>query len=359
MKKTLFACIIALSSLACKKDSTTPTPTPTGSVVYVSGTAVQPSNNSGTPCIWKDGVRTDLPIPANSYGGAATMAQSGTDLYAVATLYVNGVLKPVYWKNGVRVDLIPANGAQEGTATGICISGKDVYICGMSHTANGYYPTVWKNDVSSYFQDVIDPSKYSYATAIALNGQDQYVVGYSMEGNFKMPVYWKNGTMHRLNRQGIGTWGLPNTIVFDGNTRYIAGVATDVNDQHWGGKMWVDDQDALDVKNNLAQDNKIEGNIAANGGAVYSAGYYNIAGQVDQACYWKNGDLTVLNPMEQGKPSRASSIKLVNGKIYVCGWGYDIRGIKRALVWKDGVSSVLAPVADNMDAYPYDILIGN
>lgn len=359
MKQRLLAGAIALLLFACKKENTTPKTTPAGSVVYVSGTVVQPSNNAGTPCVWKDGVRIDLPIPDGAYGGGATMVQSGNDLYVVGTLYNQGTLKAVYWKNGTRVDLLPVAGYFDATANGIFVSGNDVYVCGASQNGSTGVPTLWKNNQPTAILDVLDQYKNSVANAMSVNGTDVYLVGYSQEGTKKVPVYWKNGVLHRLFAPNMGSYCLPNSIAFEGNTRYIGGITSDPYDQHWGGKIWKDDLDGYDIKNNEAQDNRIDGTIMAAGGSIYSAGFFTVTGRVDQPCYWKNGDVTILNPVEAGKPSRAASIKVVNDVVYVSGWGYDIRGIKRAGYWKNGVFTTLPPVSDLFDAYPYDILIGN
>lgn len=110
-----------------------------GSDVYLAG------NDNGTAKYWKNGVATLL-SPALSNGGISpgrVVYVSGSDVYIVGQS--NGAAK--YWKNGTMVGLttVDNNG---GIATCIHGTGSDVYIGGISDSANtintcGY----WKNGV--------------------------------------------------------------------------------------------------------------------------------------------------------------------------------------------------------------------
>src|SRR5258708_2889750 len=76
-----------------------------------------------------------------------TYAVAGSDAY-VASYVMNTNNPPnnlvVYWKNGTQVTL--SAGAKNANATGIVLSGNDVYVCGWFVTGGLYNrATYWKN----------------------------------------------------------------------------------------------------------------------------------------------------------------------------------------------------------------------
>ncbi len=359
MKQLITILLLSIAFVSCKKDHEAQpiTNNPSDTVVYVSGTVIQPVGGQGTPCIWRNGVRTDLPIPPGAYGGAATIAQLGKDIYVVGTLYINGVLKPVYWKNGVMVGLTPANGYAEGNATGVFVSGTDVYIGGTSKSGSSYLPTVWKNDVPTAYTAILEPNKYNLVSAIAVDKNDVYLTGYSQLGTKRVPVIWKNGGLMEQPSSAIGTWGIPNTIAISGSSVYVAGVATDKNDQYWTGMLWKDNLEGVVISNPMANESKIEGNMVVNKGSVYLADYYVKQGKPDQACYWKDGVMNVLATESANRQNRASSIKVANNSVYLSGFIVATNGSREPFYWKDGSITSL-PTINNLGGYPYDILIG-
>lgn len=115
-----------------------------GNDVYLGGSIETSSGIS--PMVWKNGVPV---ISTTAQGWISDLAVSGGDVYACATLLVNGssVGQAAYWKNGQLVTL--ADGTRRTGATSIFIFGGDVYISGWAETGNAVVATYWKNGVET------------------------------------------------------------------------------------------------------------------------------------------------------------------------------------------------------------------
>jgi hypothetical protein len=112
-----------------------------GSDVYISGYCIE--SMTYTPCYWKNGVQYNLPY-TEAGGRASSITVSGSDVYIAGEYIRNDYYSeskdttPCYWKNGVQHSLaFPAYGT-EGHASGIAVSGSDVYVAGEDYTNLDY-----------------------------------------------------------------------------------------------------------------------------------------------------------------------------------------------------------------------------
>jgi hypothetical protein len=114
---------------------------------------------------------------------ATGIVVSGSDVY------VSGKegIQAVYWKNGVKTVLTPLT---SGIANGILVSGSDVYVVGISDGQ----AAMWKNNV----QTTLDPSYSATATAIVNSGNEIFIAGKIATASSTTCVYWQNGIKKEL-----------------------------------------------------------------------------------------------------------------------------------------------------------------
>ncbi len=89
IKKILLPFFLLFTVMGCKKNNdVTITPSPSSAKIYMAGSS-RVSTTQYFPCYWKDGVRTDLAVPAASlHGETYSIVVSGTDymLWDVITM---------------------------------------------------------------------------------------------------------------------------------------------------------------------------------------------------------------------------------------------------------------------------------
>ena len=175
--------------------------------VYILGTEKENGGTEKTK-VWKNGEELSLPISSN----IQDIAIAGSDLYLLATEYVNKASKIVLYKNGQPTSITEeADGA---TPKKIKIIGTDVYILGISN----YKIAVWKNGTPTYITD----GNYN-ATPIdfVVNNDDIYVLGREFNGLALVPKLWKNGTQVSsfiTNRDFV-----PVSLLVENENIYITG----------------------------------------------------------------------------------------------------------------------------------------
>jgi hypothetical protein len=114
-----------------------------GSDVYISGNEISPNDSVVWCGYWKNGARVTLDsslyLVTRQYANATGLAISGTDVYVIGTQVqaTDGTSRAVYWKNGI---LQPLSGGSAASA--IVIYGSDVYILGNDSEGN---MILWKN----------------------------------------------------------------------------------------------------------------------------------------------------------------------------------------------------------------------
>jgi hypothetical protein len=181
-----------------------------GSDVYVAG------QNSSQAAVWKNGVLTKLP-DFGSFSTATAIALVGSDVYA-AGFFSTLTETAVYWKNGVLVQLSDSPYAR---ATGITISGGDVYVSGQNDTTAVY----WKNGVIV----PLHPTQPSIASGIAVLGSDVYTAGSILTVDGMVAAYWKNGQLTQLSDRPLARI---LSISIAGTDIYMAGKG-DLGAEYW------------------------------------------------------------------------------------------------------------------------------
>ncbi len=148
------------------------------------------------PIYWKNNTIIELDKKDFNYAAAAGVVVSGTNVYVAGTGYridaVTGATTtiPVLWTNGLLRELAVANG-NNIHATGIALSGNDVYVIGKKGAKE---PCYWKNGTQVILEVLENPTYHAQAQRIYIVEGDVYVCGYI---DFK-PVYWKNNKLVRL-----------------------------------------------------------------------------------------------------------------------------------------------------------------
>lgn len=151
-----------------------------GNDIYVGG------NENNTARIWKNGIS----LPLSNANGCTLKAiyVRGTDVFAAG--YTDGTVLR-YWKNGVPTDIsIPAGSS--AFIDGMTVSNDDVYLAGWESNGSMAVAKYWKNGAGVPLGDGI---RLSRAHAITVSGTDIYVAGEMQgPGTFsEFATVWKNG----------------------------------------------------------------------------------------------------------------------------------------------------------------------
>lgn len=299
--------------------------------------------NAGMPqtavAYWKNGTAVTLPsIVGNGTSHAQGISVSGTDVYVVgydhgtnisATVpTTSGV--PCIWKNGVEQQLPIPVGGFTGAATAIALSGTDVYVAGFFVTNDATQSrraVMWKNGVAT----MIAFNKFdSIATGIALDGTDVYICGNSVFNGITCAVYWKNNTWHPF--AGTTATSRASAIVVDALHNYYISGASNGQACYWKDAniklLSTYDYDApINAQSELFCSN----NIAVSNNNVYICGVDLLTGLVNppdpddpnpgpqvQIVYWKNGQEVGLGQQFDNTGGPAS-IAVIGDQVYTTG----------------------------------------
>ncbi|HEY8929751.1 MAG TPA: hypothetical protein VIM55_11200 [Mucilaginibacter sp.] len=339
----LFAGVIIISAAtSCKKeggnnnnnnggDHHTNPPTPVTDV-YAAG-----FENTSNPIAsyWKNSAVTHL--SSDTKGAATGIAVSGSDVYVVGySVMPAGNTVAAYWKNGVRTYLTETTKNSEASA--IVVSGSDVYIAGYTGDITG--PTskqavavYWKNGVQITLGDAASATISSFARAIAVQGSDVYVAGNVTGPTGFAATYWKNGTAVTLSGSkpeyssqlfGISIYG--NDIYATGQ---VYGTLTAGDIPRFAATYW---KNGVPVTFATTTATEAIGTVVQNND-VYIIGTLNPTSNTTLAGYWKNGAFTGIGPSGSNPPSSlATSFCLSGSDIYV---GGNIGGFTPCY-WKNG-----------------------
>jgi hypothetical protein len=367
----LLSAIFLLSVItSCSKNSNTVNPVKTGT-----GTGTGPGTGTGTDTtagvyavgykldangnlistMWKNGVETELSkISESSNTQASGVFVSGNNVYVTQTTYIQGgYSRSQLWKNGAVTD-ITAN-AELGDAHGVFVSGNDVYIVGNRVVANRAVATVWKNGVATSMAGGLQ----SEAQAIFVSGSDVYVAGFisnDADGKTTLPAVWKNGVITML---GLGTgvsYGSANAIYVNGNDVYVGGTMIADNYGLLMPVIWKNSAMTFMSTTTLSDAAGAGGinGIYVSGSDVYVAGYsVNDIARVKVATLWKNGTPSALTIAKVYNDSAADAIVVSGNDVYVSGSvqnGTNITNIAFATIWKNGTPTTLR-TATRSEAY--------
>jgi hypothetical protein len=284
--------------------------------VIVSGSDVYVLGND---CYWKNSVRVPLVPLSGNVSSARAMAISGSDVYVVGnTLNDNDDWLACYWKNGNLTTLTTHRGSE---ATSIFISGGDVYIAGYDEY-DSFVDDYWSVSVQKacYWKNgnrilLTDGSSLASAEVITISDGEIYVLGSiatwdsAAQKGTRVPCYWKGNTRTDLPVDSTYWFSMDAMIVSNSNV-YVLGREQQSDEgrhpAYWknGVKMPLNGMDDYgDGANHRTQ-------MAVSGTDVYVAG-----DSMGVACYWKNGNKITLSAQE----SSASSIAVSGSDVYVAG----------------------------------------
>jgi hypothetical protein len=273
---------------------------------------------------------------------STTSSSSQTDVYVAGIVYdPAGRSIGTYWKNGVATSV--GDNVYGSYATGIVVSGSDVYVAGAVGGSN-----LQGHDIATYWKNgnpypLTDGTQEGYSNALAVSGNDVYVAGgyfggWDSSGN-QLPGfagYWKNSSPVDFSN---GSWGIEIRSIFvSGSDVYVAG-AVDVTTQV-GPNSYYETPVATVWKNSVPTQLtdplhfSRAFSVFVSGTDVYVAGEAaQTAQQLDYtATYWKNG-VPITVPASAGSSySSLTGIFVYGSDVYVAG-GDSLNG---AEYWKNG-----------------------
>jgi uncharacterized membrane protein len=282
---------------------------------------------------------------------ATGIAVSGSDVYVVGYGDYSGTqYTALYWVNGT-LETLSANGG-EFQATSIAVSGSDVYVAGTEGPPGYESPVYWVNGTVkglSTPSGTVDPE----ATGIAVSGSDVYVSGEwgvlcgsgLTEGYCQTPGYWVNGTLKTLPLPSGWTNAVPTGIAASGSDVYLAGYEAGGD----AAAYWVNGTlQTLPLPSGASW--TIITGIAVSGSDVYVVGYGGDNTTGDQtAMFWVNGTLETL-PLPSGMTgAEATGIAVSGSDVYVAGCAIlgGFQPCSQAAYWVNGKPETL-PLSSNM-----------
>lgn len=271
---------------------------------------------------------TTAPAPATitlSAGDApaltilATQAAVEYDIHIAGYYITEGRRKVAcYWKNGVRTDLPLPAGEAYSDCTGIIHSNGSIYMSG-NYSKDNSKACYWKDGV------FFDASALDQALSIAVDGNSVYLAG--------SKSYWKDGSTEAYNAwvfEGKSIVVSNGTVSVAGRAKISIGVGADLAYIWSKGHAVPLEYPTPDMNNSYAS------SAVADGGAVYVGGRYRDATDYVRACYWKDGVCMPL-PLGPGKIlSSVSSLFVADGKVYAAGFDEGVSNSSSACSWVDG-----------------------
>jgi len=333
----LLLALSVASLCACHKIVTPPPPPAHPVTVYTCG-STSPSQYQVS--YWKN----DSIVPLPSMGGFGTsIALNGADVYVGGA---DGPIPyPAYWmnQNETVINFPPVQLQSLEEVEGIAVSNGDVY-CAVSSYYGPMAPFmspaggITKNDSLLY-------TRTGIATGIALSGTDIYWSGYYQRvtdpnsGQVTLPVavYYKNGVPVFLEDSTV-TSSFATAIFVSGKDVYVAGQRLSKSNGkgialYWKNGVPFPLSDSTTAATATA--------ITVSGSDVYVAGYVATGVQTEEgdnsvAKYWKNGTAVALT--NGNNPAEATGIAVSGKDVYVSGFESGVyNGFQTGTYWKNGV----------------------
>ncbi len=267
--------------------------------------------------------------------------QVQTSWYATGICYNEEVdnIAATVWKDGQVLYSI-AEPESNTIAYGICVSGKDVYSCGLLDNSESEYSVIWKNGEQILRVDmdneVLSGHLGNGFTDVAVIGTDVYALGeiYFGSGDYAAAIF-KNGTPTFVDRAAKGAE--VTSIKAVGKSLYAIG-CVEINQQTMPA-VWKDGTLTM-----LALPEGTDGgaaySLSEHNGDIYVAGeLYIDSNDTTYACVWKNGEPINIAVTAQDD-TYATGVAVLSESIYTCGtmWTEDD---EIACVWENDMQSML------------------
>ncbi len=291
--------------------------------VFASGTMQQ--NNEQRAVYWKDGEKHDL---SQSDSEARSITVKDGKAYVAGVVKddkgVNATPHATYWLDGTETRL----STERSEALSIGLLDNDVYVAGTITTKNGTESTstTTKKPVYWHNQDLFTLNNDGGATSVDFSGKDVYVGGYSTiyindrQTALTVASYWMNDFQneHNISKKDDKKAKVNSLKVKDG-TVYACGDKS--NDDGSSAMYWKGTEETV-----LSSDNAEAHSIFLDGNDVYVAGSTQETKdtweRIDVATYWKNGKEHNLS-----KNALARSVFVFNGDVYIGGATYEIKEV--------------------------------
>ncbi|WP_271766742.1 hypothetical protein [Aquimarina algiphila] len=310
--------------------------------VYIAG-----QNNDGKPAIWKNGIITELPVPATDWfssGKVDIQVSKKGDVYAIGSIF-QGESRIVLWNNGEPTTL--AFESKKARDPSLYINNEKVYATWRELIPGGGSPyaniILYKNGERTN----LNPGTITIAESkdISIFGDDTYVVGYddAIDGQpSREAVLWKNTTKLPLN-DTTGT--LSNNLsssahsifISDTGSAYIPFVEIErVSPQQWEHtlKLWKDN-----VVTTFSAQGETNGPVyptsifVANNISTYIVGtQYNGTPGSYTSFLWEIKETEIERTTFTNVA--LNSVSVFNDDVYVLGYSYSENEVK---FWKNGI----------------------
>jgi Carboxypeptidase regulatory-like domain len=324
---------------------------------------------------------------SNGYVSLSLSNGASTIAYTNATGMVNFSLiqcstGSTYTYTGVDLSNGSYSTTATSTATTNTVNLNTIAACGNSINNSGVYiagiidnnAVLWKDGVPTFLtnyapNDSINSAR-AYRTLVYNN--DVYILGDVIGDLFSsIPkdtlIVWKNGIKNILN-PGVGRScylgeDLSGIDVYS-NDVYVSGataVTASLNSPNFSSiaTIWKNGVPTLLPKDTFVR--TVATGVKVVNGDVYVCGYgysdstyINSFSTLQRAVYWKNSVLNVLSNISSNSYGGASAIFASNGNIYIAG-----HNSYKATYWKNGIQTILPLPAPYDESKPYSIFVDN
>jgi hypothetical protein len=251
-------------------------------VVHASGNM---SIGNSVASSWRIENETQMPAPRlnetsnDGYANSIFVSESN-DIYIAGHEFKNmaGFVAKV-WKNGTMTQLTENFGA----ATGVSVSGNDVYVSGYEADEDIIYAKLWKNGVAT----ILTPDDArAHAKCVFTSGPDVYVAIQSFNESDASIKVWKNGNVANVTTSGYAD---VHSIFVLGNDVYLAGFS--IRDNQYNATLWVNGVPSF-LSDNPGSEAR---SVYVHDGDVYVVGFEPQEDGTNTAVLWKNGVPAILS----------------------------------------------------------------
>jgi|SRR5690606_14627717 hypothetical protein len=358
MKRTFyftFCCVLTLGIVfkSCKKDDDTDPEEVVeqqfidwGDVYFI---GYRMDEYLGAPNYYKNNIAYPLEVNGDTKVYPADIAVSDGDVYVVGTENMEAGLVPkvVIWKNGKRSEL-PIPESKEAQATSVFIKGKDVFVTGLYVPKNleRGVGVVWKNGEPIFKTDGKRTTRFKEVIVV---GDDVYAVGHEHlpEGGI-VSKYWKNGKAVKMSDPDIVTY--TTSIAVDGSDIYVLGYIDELSKTNRSLTLWKNQQ----PQHLISSRSVIRGGqVVFENGSVYACGYEQVGSKYEPRLF-KDG---VIQHLEDNNSNHTytSDLKVYQDNALVLGRMYGENTLTKSVLWVNGKAVDLVGFENNIFLTEFDV----